>query len=69
MEEDARITPTQLEDIYMQHDASLRVNDSSQLKVDPRTETGEAPRSPTPEDKNQHSQATPAAKVIPDCKK
>jgi hypothetical protein len=67
--EDDDITPTQLEDIYMQHDDSNRVSDSHQPPVDPRTETGEAPRSPTTEDKNQPSQATPAAKVTSESKK
>jgi hypothetical protein len=38
--EDDDITPTQLEDIYMQHDESIRVTDSSYVPVDPRTETG-----------------------------
>ena len=60
MDDEDSLTPTQLEDIYMQHDASLRVNDSSQLKVDPRTETGEAPRSPKTGDQPLPTQATPS---------
>jgi hypothetical protein len=68
MEEDDGISPTQLEDIYMQHDDSLRVNDSSQLKVDPRTETGEAPRSPKTGDKALPTQAKPVEEVDPNGK-
>jgi hypothetical protein len=62
--EEDDITPTQLEDIYRQHDnESSRVTDSSQLSVDPRTETGEVPQSPTPGDKPQPTQAKPVEEV------
>ena len=69
MELEDRITPTQLEDIYIQHDASLRVNDSSQLKVDPRAETREAPQSPKTGDKPLPTQATPVEEIDPNCQK
>jgi hypothetical protein len=63
--EEDDITPTQLEDIYMQHDQSSRVTDSSQLPVDPRTETGEVPRGPKPGDKSQPPQAKPVEEDDP----
>ena len=62
MDEDL-IPPTQLEDIYLQHDARHGVNDSTENKVDPCTEPGEVPRSPTPGDKSQPSQARPEEEV------
>jgi hypothetical protein len=57
--DDDPITPTQLEDIYRQHDGSQGVDDSSQNRVDPCTESGEVPRSPKAGDKSQPPQAKP----------
>jgi hypothetical protein len=56
MEEDL-ITPTQLEDIYLQHEERHGVNDSTENQVDPCKETGDVPRSPIPGDKSRPSQA------------
>ena len=66
--EDDYITPTQLEDIYLQHDESNRVTDSSQQEADPRTESRADLHSPTQEDKTQPSQAKPVEEVDQDRK-
>ena len=66
--EEEDLTPTQLKDIYMQHDESPRVTDSYQPEVDPRIETGDVPRGPEPGDETQHTQAKPVEEVDPNSK-
>ena len=61
--EDDHITPTQLGDIYLQHDKSNRAIDSSQQEAAPRTESRVAQQSPMQEDKIQPSQAKPEEEV------
>ena len=61
--DDDPITPTQLEDIYLQHAVNHGVDDSSNNRVDPCTEPGEVPRSPTSGDKSQLPQAKPEEEV------
>ena len=61
--EEGLITPTQLEDIYLPHEARHGVNDSTENQVDPCAEPGDVPRSPTPGDKSQPSQARPEEEV------
>ena len=63
--EEEDITPSQLEDIYLQHEESTRVTDSPQLSVDPRTETGDVPRGPKTGDTPQPPQAKPVEEVEP----
>ena len=65
---DDRIKPSQLEDIYLQHDELNRVNDSSQQAADPRTESRAVPPSPMNEDETQPSQAKPEEEVDQDRK-
>ena len=64
--DDDPLTPTQLEDIYLQHEANHGVDDSSHHRVDPCIESGDVPRSPTPEDKSQLPQAKPEEEVTLD---
>ena len=58
-----QITPTQLEDIYLQHEDNNGVDDSSNNRVDPCTESGEVPRSPKVGDMAQLPQAKPEEEV------
>ena len=65
--DETHLTPTQLEDIYQQHEDAAMTCDSLK-EVDPRTETGEAPRSPKTGDKPLPTQAKPVEEVDPNGK-